>query len=110
MAARLQWLLTGACSPYHRHLDVERARSLVAGFLQYVLGSDSDPGPADTGQMSGRLRPWAFCAVRPDFLLAEEYDPDRPCPVYFGGCESDDTATLFYRDRLCYLLLTNGAP
>lgn len=49
--------------------------------------------------------------VEPDFLRSTGYysgeEPLRP--AYFDGSNSD-SATFIHRDRVCYLLLTNGSP
>lgn len=107
MAAHLQWMLTGACSPYRRHLEEDRARDLVSGFLRQVLGPAAGSCPG--GPMGTEDR-WEFCTVRPDFLRhMDEYVDEPHQPAYFEGCESADTATFFYRDEVFCLLLTNGA-
>ncbi|MFD7628003.1 hypothetical protein ACFV7Q_18540 [Streptomyces sp. NPDC059851] len=95
--ARLRWMLCEAFSPYRRHFAATEAERLVGEFTRQLLGR---PG-----------RPWLFASVEPDFLRSTGYfsgeEPLRP--VYFDGGDAD-TATFVHRDRVCYLLLTNGSP
>ncbi|WP_405767094.1 hypothetical protein OG539_19430 [Actinacidiphila glaucinigra] len=95
--ARLRWMLSEAFSPYEHHCSPADAEQLVRDFALELLGQDG----------SG----WLFASVEPDFLRSTGYysgeEPLRP--AYFDGSDSD-TTTLIHRDRVCYLLLTNGSP
>lgn len=95
--ARLRWMLCEAFSPYDRHLAVADAERLVRDFARRLLGPDAST--------------WRFASVAPDFLRSTGYfsgeEPLRP--VYFDGGDCD-TATFVHRDRVGYLLLTNGSP
>lgn len=77
---------------------------MVGDFLREVLGTEGAYGGATE-------RGWAFASVEPDFLRSSEYRTHVPPvrPVYFDGSASD-TATLFHRGRVFWLLLTNGSP
>ncbi len=111
MVVRLRWMLTGACSPYRRHLDEVRARDLVSGFLRQALGPVDGACPVEPDRRSETEKPWKFCTVWPDFLRGmDERTDESHQPAYFEGCESADTATFFHRGDVFYLLLTNGAP
>jgi len=110
LAARLRWMLTRAPSPYCRHLDDEHARDLVNGFLRQVFGPGGHSPPTGPGGPAGTTTPWEYYALRPDFLKAIDEGTEEPFqPTYFEG-RTTDTATLFYRYEVFYLLLTNGAP
>ncbi|MEV7521020.1 hypothetical protein [Streptomyces sp. NPDC091371] len=95
--ARLRWMLCEAFSPYGKHYAASDAEPLVREFAEQLLGPDGST--------------WQFGSVEPDFLRSTGYysgeEPLRP--VYFDGDDSD-TATFVHRDRVCYLLLTNGSP
>ncbi|MEU5211801.1 hypothetical protein [Streptomyces sp. NPDC020742] len=95
--ARLRWMLCEAYSPYDKHYAEPEAGKLVSDFADELLD----------GGGSG----WTFASVEPDFLRSTGYfSGEAPLPpVYFDGGDSD-TATFFHRDRICYLLLTNGSP
>lgn len=96
----LRWLLTEAPSPYRTHLEPGTADRLIAEFCAEQL---TDPDPA----------PWAFAAVRPDFLHDSGYYSGTPSgpAFYFDGAECD-SCTAFHRtgDSILHLLLTNGSP
>lgn len=95
--ARLRWMLREAFSPYDEHCAEADAERLVREFAAQLLGPD---GPA-----------WRFASVTPDFLRSTGYYGDeQPLPpAYFDGGDGD-TATFVHRDRVGYLLLTNGCP
>ncbi|MFK0050004.1 hypothetical protein ACIQU4_39040 [Streptomyces sp. NPDC090741] len=101
---RLHWMLAKAPSPYNRHLPVDESARVIGDFLHEVLG------PAGNGA-GATERGWAYASVEPDFLRSSGYYTDEPplYPVYFDGSVSD-TATLFHRGPVFYLLLTNGSP
>jgi hypothetical protein len=95
--ARLRWMLCEAFSPYGHHCSSADAEQLVRDVVHELLGQDGSA--------------WLFASVEPDFLRSTGYysgeEPLRP--AYFDGSDSD-TATFIHRDRVCYLLLTNGSP
>lgn len=95
--ARMRWMLCEAFSPYGQHCSPAEAEQLVRDFVHELLGQNASA--------------WLFASVEPDFLRSTGYysgeEPLRP--TYFAGGNSD-TATFIHRDRVCYLLLTNGSP
>ncbi|WP_157531636.1 MULTISPECIES: hypothetical protein [unclassified Kitasatospora] len=103
-AGRLRWMLREAYSPYGCHKPAREADVLVADFVREMLA------PRGGGSRSA-VQEWEFASVEPDFLRCTEYyTQEVPLhPVYFDGSASD-TATLFHRGRVFYLLLTNGSP
>ncbi|MBC6459171.1 hypothetical protein [Actinomadura sp. HBU206391] len=110
-ADRLVWMLCDSSSPYRRHLGRERAKGLVEAFMREVLDPGSRPVTGDGARSDWSRTGWSFVSVRPDFLCSTGYHTGEPPedPAYFDGGDSD-TASLFYRDDVFYLLLTNGSP
>lgn len=110
-ADRLVRMLCDSSSPYRRSLDRERAEGLAGAFIREVLDPGSRPVTGDGVRSDWSRGGWSFFSVRPDFLCSTGYhtgEPPAEC-AYFDGGDSD-TALLFYRDDVFYLLLTNGSP
>lgn len=98
---RLNWFLTGAFSPYNKHLKPDMARRVVEDFMVTIEGNDCC---------------WRFCFIEPTFLRSTGYwdmgsgdDYVQHDLTYFDGAGSD-TVTLFIGNKSALMLLTNGSP
>lgn len=117
LAERLHWMLRLCFSPYSTHIGEPEAYALIKDFFEEIFGAwDFDQKPENwIGFPYWVKSDWTFYDVAPYFLYSTEYGENNPPPdeiyeiAYFDGWNSD-TCTLFFKDDIFYMLLTNGSP
>lgn len=107
---RLYWMLRIARCYYPDHVnrpDDKTAYNMISGVSQALF---DDSQVIDNTHPNHHEHPWTFYDVAPDFLYhTTDNQQVARDNGYFDG-RTSDSCTLFFRDKVFYVLLTNGAP
>lgn len=116
---RLHWMLMTSPT-YYAELtirpDEETTLRMIREISLMLFGEKAwaigDDPPVQLAPPNWVEHPWTFYNVVPDFLYDTgywEHNDNAPDGGYFDGGASD-SCTFFFRDRVFYVLLTNGSP